>query len=320
MDLADVALFRAIVSFGSLSAAARQMGITPMLVSRRLAGLEAELGARLFHRTTRSLSLTAEGEAFLPHAVTLVEARDAALDSVSSGVSGLSGVLKVTSPNVIGHSIVVPVVAELMANNPALRVDLTLSDGVIDIATVGLDVAVRVAVLKPSDMIATRMADNPFTLVASPGYVARFGEPVTTEDLAHHACIKLHAMDNWPFTRGGELQRVRISGPMSASTVDAVRAACIAGVGIAMLTYWDVHKQIECGELKRVVLTDVQPLEIRVWAVFPTRTQMPARVRAFIDALRERLLTAAKVASNATHRGTPPRDETPIGSRAGGPD
>ena len=105
MDLADVALFRAIVSFGSLSAAARQMGIMPMLVSRRLAGLEAELGARLFHRTTRSLSLTAEGEAFLPHAVTLVEARDAALDSVSSGVSGLSGVLKVTSPNVIGHSI-----------------------------------------------------------------------------------------------------------------------------------------------------------------------------------------------------------------------
>ena len=304
-----MALFRAIVSFGSLSAAARQMGMTPMLVSRRLAGLETELGARLFHRTTRSLSLTAEGEAFLPHAVALIEARDMALDSVSSGVSGLSGMLKITSPNVIGHSIVVPVVAELIANNPALRVDLTLSDGVIDIATAGLDVAVRVAVLKPSDMIATRVADNPFTLVASPGYVARFGEPVTTEDLVNHACIKLHAMDNWPFTRGGELYRVRIRGPMSASTVDAVRSACIAGVGIAMLTYWDVHKQIECGELRRVVLTDVQPLEIGIWAVFPTRTQMPARVRAFIDALRERLLAAAKVASKVTRREAPLADE-----------
>ena len=96
MDLADVALFRSIASVGSLSAAARQMGTTPMLVSRRLAGLEAELGARLFHRTTRSLSLTPEGEAFLPHAVTLMDARDAALDSVSSGGSGLSGVLKIT--------------------------------------------------------------------------------------------------------------------------------------------------------------------------------------------------------------------------------
>jgi DNA-binding transcriptional LysR family regulator len=303
VDLLNVALFRAIASGGSLSAAARQMGITPMLVSRRLAGLEAELGARLFHRTTRSLSLTPEGEAFLPHAVTLLEARDAALHSVSSGGSGLSGVLKITSPNVIGHSVVVPVVADLIADNPALRVDLTLRDGVIDIATAGLDVAVRVAVLKPSDMIATRVADNPFTLCASPGYVARFGEPTTTEDLVSHQCIKLHAMDTWPFTRDGELHRLRISGPLSASTVDAVRAACIAGVGIAMLTYWDIYTQIERGELKRIVLTDVKPLEIGIWAVFPTRTHLPARVRAFIDALRERLLGGANKGRNAGEPG-----------------
>ncbi|MBW4022615.1 MAG: LysR family transcriptional regulator [Proteobacteria bacterium] len=300
MDLSDIVLFRLIASVGSLSAAARQMGTTPMLVSRRLAGLEAELGARLFHRTTRSLSLTPEGEAFLPHAVTLIEARDSALDSIASGGSGLSGVLKVTSPNVIGHTIVVPVVAELIADNPALRVDLTLSDGVIDIATAGLDVAVRVAVMKPSDMIATRVGDNPFTLCASPGYVARFGEPTTTEDLAAHRCIKLHAMDTWPFTRDGELHRVRISGPLSASTVDAVRAACIAGVGIAMLTYWDVNKQIEGGELRRIVLDDIKPLEVGIWAVVPTRTQMPARVRAFIDALRGRLLAGTDAGSRAT--------------------
>jgi DNA-binding transcriptional LysR family regulator len=302
MNLADVALFRAIASVGSLSAAARQLRTTPMLVSRRLAGLEAELGARLFHRTTRSLSLTPEGEAFLPHAITLMEARDSALDAVSSGASGLSGVLKITSPNVIGHSVVVPVVAELIADNPALRVDLTLSDGIIDIAMVGLDVAVRVAVMKPSDMIATRVADNPFTLCASPGYVARFGEPATSEDLVGHSCIKLHAMDNWPFTRGGEMHRVRISGPFSASTVDAVRAACIAGVGICLLTYWDLHEQLERGELQRIVLSDVEPLEVGIWAVFPTRAHMPGRVRAFIDALRRRLLDAANAASNATRQ------------------
>jgi len=290
MDLADVALFRAIASVGSLSAAARQLGMTPMLVSRRLAGLEAGLGARLFHRTTRSLSLTPEGEAFLPHAVTLIEAHDAALDSVSFSGFGLSGVLKITAPNVIGHSIVVPVVADLIADNPGLRVDLTLSDGVIDIATAGLDVAVRVAEMKPSDMIATRVADNPFTLIASPGYVARFGQPATIEDLVGHPCIKLHAMDTWPFMRGGEMHRVRISGPFSASTVDAVRAACIAGVGIAMLTYWDVHKQIACRELQPIQLSDVEPREVGIWAVFPSRSHMPARVRAFIDALRDRCL------------------------------
>ncbi|MDR3529106.1 MAG: LysR family transcriptional regulator [Rhodopila sp.] len=289
MDLADVALFRAIASAGSLSAAARQMDTTPMLVSRRLAALEAELGGRLFHRTTRSLSLTPEGEAFLPHAVALLQARDAAFDSVSSGASGLTGVLKITAPNVIGHSVVVPVVAELIADNPALRVDLTLSDGFIDIATAGLDVAVRVADMKPSDLIATRVADNPFTLIASPGYVARFGQPAKAEDLVSHPCIRLHAMDSWPFMHGGEAHRVRIGGPLSASTVDAVRAACIAGVGIAMLTYWDVHEHIARGELQRIVLADVEPLEVGVWAVFPTRNQMPARVRVFIDALRGRM-------------------------------
>ena len=290
MDLEDVALFRTIASVGSLSAAARQMGTTPMLVSRRLAGLEAELGARLFHRTTRSLSLTPEGEAFLPHAVTLMEARDSAFDSVSSGASGLSGVLKITAPNVIGHAVVVPVVAELIADNPALRVDLTLSDGIVDIATAGLDVAIRVAELKPSDMIASRVADNPFIVIASPSYVARFGTPAMSEDLVSHPCIKLHAMDAWPFRRGGDAHRVRISGPLSANTVDAVRAACIAGVGIAMLTYWDVHEQIARGELQRIVLADVEPLAVGIWAVFPTRTQMPARVRAFIDLLRDRCL------------------------------
>jgi DNA-binding transcriptional LysR family regulator len=100
-------------------------------------------------------------------------------------------------------------------------------------------------------------------------------------------------MDNWPFTRDGEIHRVRISGPLSASTVDAVRAACIAGVGVCMLTYWDVHKQIERGELKPIVLADAKPLEVGIWAVFPTRTHMPARVRAFIDALRDRLLAGA---------------------------
>jgi DNA-binding transcriptional LysR family regulator len=126
-------------------------------------------------------------------------------------------------------------------------------------------------------------------------------------------------MDNWPFTRGGEMHRVRISGPLSASTVDAVRAACITGVGIAMLTYWDVHTQIERGELKRIVLADVKPLEIGIWAVFPTRTHTPVRVRAFIDALRDRLRAAADAASNVTRRATPPGDERQIPGQAGGP-
>jgi len=106
-------------------------------------------------------------------------------------------------------------------------------------------------------------------------------------------------MSTWPFMRDGELDRVRVSGPWSASTVDAVRAACIAGAGIAMMTYWDVHKLIEREELKRIELADVKPLEIGIWAVFPTRRHVPVRVRAFINALRDRLLAGTAAGSHA---------------------
>jgi DNA-binding transcriptional LysR family regulator len=297
MDIEDIALFQMIVSVGSLSAAARRLGVTPMLVSRRLAGLEAEVGARLFHRTTRSLSLTPEGEALLPHAAAIIEAHDAALESVSSSGHGLSGRLKVTAPNVIGHAVIVPLVAELIATNPALRVDLTLSDAVIDIASAGLDVAVRVAPMKPSDLIATKLADNPYVVCASPDYIARFGAPLTIDELVSHPCIKLNVMDTWPMKRAGNQERVRIDGPLSANTVDAVRAACVAGVGVAMMTYWDVREQLKRKELEQIVLADAEPDELGIWAVFPTRIHMPSRVRAFIDVLRERLLSNAAAQS-----------------------
>jgi DNA-binding transcriptional LysR family regulator len=152
-----------------------------------------------------------------------------------------------------------------------------------------------VATIKPSDLIATKLSDNPYVLCASPSYIARFGAPSTLGDLVGHPCIKLHAMDTWPLKRGSGVERVHIQGPLSANTVDAVRAACIAGVGIAMMTYWDVRRQLEREELKRIVLTDAEPDELGIWAVFPTRRQMPVRVRGFIDALRERLRAGSAV-------------------------
>jgi len=293
MDLDDVALFRAIASSGSLSEAGRQLGLAPMAVSRRLAALETALGTRLFHRTTRSISLTAEGEAFLPHAIALLDAQDAALASLASGDAGLTGVLKITAPNVIGHSVVVPVVADLLSHNPMLSVDIALTDNVVDLAAIGLDVAIRVSPLEPSDMIASKLAHNPRVLCASPAYIARFGKPSTIADLISHPCIKLQGLDTWPFKIRGEIERIRVSGPFSANTVDAVRSACLSGVGIAMMTYWDVLRHLSEGELERIELRDAELDNLGIWAVFPTRKHMPARVRAFIDALRERLSSAA---------------------------
>jgi DNA-binding transcriptional LysR family regulator len=293
MNLEDLALFRRIASAGSLSAAARQEGLAPMAVSRRLARLEADLGARLIHRTTRALSLTADGEAFLPHAIRILEAQDQALASLATREGGLVGVLRVTAPNLIGRTLVVPALAALQAGNPALRVDLALTDGVVDIAAAGIDVAIRVAALQPSDMIAVRIVDNPRVLCAAPAYLDRAGRPNSIDALATHACLQLHAMDHWPFLVGGHPRKLPIAGPFAANSLDALRTACLLGSGIAMTSYWDVWDLLESGELERVVLADAEPDGLAIWAVYPSRRYTPPRVHALIEALRTRLASPA---------------------------
>lgn len=289
VDLADVALFRLIASTGSLSAAARERGMTTMTVSRSLNRLEAAVGARLVHRTTRSLALTPDGEAFLPYADDLVRTRDDAVTSIGTAEAGLRGTLKLTAPNVIGREIVAPVLWEMLADNPALRVDLQLSDRPLDILGSGLDVAIRVGSALPTDMIATRVATSPRVLCVSPGYAERHGVPETLGDLSGHACLTLHGVPAWPFVVSGEERAVRVAGRLAANSIDAIRSACSQGVGIAFMTEWNVAPMLGDGTLMQIDLRDAQPLDLGMWAVFPTRRQVPTRVRFLIDTLKRKL-------------------------------
>lgn len=289
MDTENVSLFRTIAMLGTFSAAARQLGIPVMTVSRRLASLEDEVGVRLFHRTTRSVSLTAEGEAFLPYATTLLETHDAALAAMVTGERGLRGVLKITAPNLIGRSIIVPALARMMADNPSLKVNLTLSDGIVDIVGSGLDLAIRVSPLESSELVATQLAPNPRILCAAPSYIRRFGKPETIADLAAHPCLTLHGMPSWPFEVAGDTRWIRVMGPFTTSSVEAVCGACLEGAGIAMMTYWDVWECLERGALECIELTDAAVTGLGIWAVYPTRQQMPKRIRVLMDALRKQL-------------------------------
>lgn len=290
MDLDDVSLFRSIALAGSLSAAGRQAGLSPMAVSRKLAALEKELGVRLFHRTTRSVALTGDGETFLPFAQSMSEAREAAASAFAERKDlGLSGVLKVTAPNLIGRALVVPLAVRLMEENPHLKVDLTLSDGIVDIVASGIDVAIRVATMQESELIAVKVADNPRILCAAPAYLAAHGAPKTLASLDGHACLTLHAMDAWAFGHGRDRVRKRVAGRLAASSVDAVRAACLAGAGLAMLTYWDVAGDLADGSLVPVTLDDATAEALAIWAVLPSRERVPARVRGFIDGLKDTL-------------------------------
>ena len=289
MQIPDIRIFLAAVSAGSLSAAGRQLGIGPMQVSRRLAVLEDELGVRLLHRTTRAISLTAEGEAFLPFANTMADAEESARCELRPSSATVSGVLRLTAPSVFGQTIVLPVLAALLERHPELRVDLDLSDRVVDIVGQGLDLALRVATLEDSELVARRIVGNPRVICASPRYLQRHGMPVRLADLDAHQCIVLHAVPRWPLVVDGGLQRRRVNARVTTSNVDAARTAAMQGLGLAMLAYWDVHRQLSDGALLSLTLEDARMEDLSVWAVMPTRRYLPTRVKVFLDALEQAL-------------------------------
>jgi len=260
-----------------------------MTVSRRLAALESELGVRLFHRTTRAVSLTAEGETFLPFAATLLQASEEARACLKSSAGTASGVLKVTAPTVFGQSVIMPLLPALLAEHPALRTDLTLSDSIVDIVGLGIDVAIRIATLRDSALIARPLAPNPRVLCASPAYLKRYGTPSTMEALTNHRRIALHGMPYWPFMRAGEAVAIRADGVFSANSVEAVRTACREGLGMAMLTYWDVRDDLAAGHLCLLELADAMPEQLFITALLPTRQHVPHRVGIFLQRLEAAL-------------------------------
>lgn len=286
MDTDSVAVFVAASTVGSLAGASRQLGLTPMAASRHLAALERSLGTRLMHRTTRAVTLTAEGEEFLPLARNILDAVGEACSTLAPASQGVSGLLRVTTPGAFGRRILLPVAERLMAANPALRVELQFDDKVTDIATAGMDLAIRIAPPNASELVAQELAPNPRALCASPDYLKHAPLLRTLKDLDAHACIKLTNMPAWPFLVDGHERQLRVDGRFSCNSVEGVRAACIQGLGLAMMTQWDVVEETADGRLVHIVLEDVALPSLSVWALYPTRKYVPHRVRAFISELK----------------------------------
>lgn len=292
MIIADLQIFLAVASAGTLSAAARQLGLAPMQISRRVAALEEDLGVRLFHRTTRSVTLTDEGHAFVSYATAIVEAEEAARSEVGRAPGQASGLLKVTAPTVLGQSIIMPLLPDLLAAHPSLRVEINLSDQVVDLVGQAYDLAIRVAVLRESDLVARRLAANPRVLCAAPSYLRQHGTPRVLEDLEAHACVNLSPVDRWPFRVNGEEVRVRVHGRVVTNSVEAARTAGVQGLGLVLLAYWNVRAELESGALVQVHLEDAKTEELSIWAVMPTRRFVPERVRVFLDAVEAALKKA----------------------------
>jgi DNA-binding transcriptional LysR family regulator len=260
-----------------------------MTASRKLAALETRLAVRLMHRTTRSISLTTAGEQFLPHAQTLLDAAAAARASVGSEHEGLSGQLRVTAPAAFGRKIITPLVSEFLTRYPTLRIELELTDSVVDIVASGIDVAIRIGKPRDSTLIVHQLATNTRILCSSPAYLATQGLPRSADDLAKHACLALTGVHHWSFVVDGRVREIAISGPLSSNNLDALHMACLRGLGLCLLSAWDVRDELQSGALVAVDLHAATPADLQISALTPSARMVPKKVQAFIELLTSRL-------------------------------
>ena len=288
----EMTVFAKVVASGSLSAAAREIGLSAAMVSRRLAALEARLGVRLVNRTTRSLSLTDEGAAYYEACARILAEIAEANTVAAAGRVEPQGVLKVTMPASFGHKHVAPLVPLFAARYPKVQLALSLSDRRINLIEEGFDIAIRIAELEDSSLAARKLAPNRRVVCASPDYLRRHGTPSAPQDLAQHNCLvssweQGFAM-NWEY-RGpeGKPGTVRVAGRYACDNWEVLREWALAGLGVALKSTWDVRTHLEDGSLVPLCPGYTFGTDVAIYAVYPHRRHLPAKTRAFIDYLAD---------------------------------
>ncbi|MEQ8345365.1 MAG: LysR family transcriptional regulator [Sneathiellaceae bacterium] len=282
MQTRDLALFVQAASSGSLSQAGRNLGLSPATASARLTALEQDLGARLMHRTTRSLTLTAEGQAFLGYARRMLGDLDEARSALS-GAASPTGRLRVAVPGFFGRLTISTALPEFLRRHPGLVVEMDFSDSFVNLVEQGFDVAIRIGNLPDSSFVARRLAPNARVVCAAPHYLAARGVPDRPEDLAAHDCVVMHNMRRWSFARPDGPFTVEVTGPLVVNSGDALRDAALAGLGIVLKSTWDVGDDLRQGRLVPVLADHPLVDQGAIWAVYPSARLLAPKVRAFVD-------------------------------------
>ena len=281
--------FVAVASKGSLTAAAQTQGVAAAIIGRRLDALEERLGVKLLVRTTRRLTLTHEGSAFLEDCQRVLAEMANAEASVSAGGIKASGHLRVTAPAGFGRRYVAPLVPVFRQLHADVSLSLNLSDRVVDLAGEGFDCAVRVGDLPDSSLVSVRLADNRRLCVATPAYLQQHGTPVHPHDLSRFACLTLSGdasqTRGWAFQIDGQVQHMRPGGPLDCSDGQVLHTWCLAGHGIAWRSTWEVQGDLAAGRLRSVLDAFAAPPN-GIYAVFPQRKHLPLRVRLWVDFLK----------------------------------
>lgn len=284
----EISSFVAAVTRGSLSAAARAEGVTPAVIGRRLDALEARLGVRLVMRTTRRLTLTFEGEAFLEDCQRLLADLANAEAAVSLGSVRARGRLCLSAPAGFGRRHVAPLVDRYIQANPEVTVSLDLSDRLADLVNENIDCAIRIGELTDSSLVSARLGEVRRVVVASPAYLVAHGVPRLPAELANHNCLALDQQGGWLFRNpaSGSVESWKVRGRFACNDGAVLHEWALAGRGLAWRSLWEVGKDLGEGRLVSV-LDAWQAPPIGIFAVFPQRRHMPLRLRLFIDLVKD---------------------------------
>jgi DNA-binding transcriptional LysR family regulator len=284
----DLVFFREIVKQGSMSAAARELGISPAAISKRLAKLEGTLGVSLVSRTTRRLTLTDEGEVFHANATRLLAELEDMERLVSQNRALPKGLLRVNAPLGFGRTYITPLVSRFVKAYPDVEVQLHLSDHPMSLVDDLFEIGIRFGEIPDARLIARRIAQNRRLVCAAPAYLKERAMPKVPRDLAQHNCIVLRQNDsaygNWRFTKGKQTETVKVRGTLSSNDGEVCLNWVLDGHGLMLRAEWDIAKYVRTGRLK-ILLQDYETPDADIYAVYTERNAQSPRVRAFTDFL-----------------------------------
>jgi len=296
----DLAFFILLARKGSFSAAALELGLSTPAVSKRLMKLENRLGIRLMHRTTRRVSLTSEGEAYLEGAKQIQGEIEELEQRISQAGENPKGLLRINATFGFGREHVARIVPEFRRLYPEVEVQLVLTDAPLNLVEEGYDLGIRFGAQPNSRLISRKILANRRFLCASPGYLERHGAPSRLSDLAHHECIILRqdnqSYDLWRLQRGQKTESVKVQGKLSSNDGEVALNWVLEGEGIMLRSEWDISRHIAAGRL-RLVLPKYAQVDAEIYAVYPERNNVSAKVRAFIQFLSNRIGTSASVSA-----------------------
>ncbi|HVY63431.1 MAG TPA: LysR family transcriptional regulator [Gammaproteobacteria bacterium] len=294
MNTADLDMLMVVIRLGSFAAAAREMHVDPSSVSRTVAGLEEQLGTRLFQRNTRKLALTEAGEAFVERVGPLLDELQQVRHAAADAAARPRGMLRITASNAFGMRRVVPLLPAFCEKHPELKLDVVLTDAILDMLAERIDVAIRIGVLRDSTLIAVPLLRMRYRVVASPAWIESLSAPlVEPEDLARADCLAYSMRsfrESWLFQLdGGPLVPVAVNPRLLSANGLALRDLVLTGLGFALMPDWLVSDDLAAGRLVDLFPrheVKVADAPTGVWMLYPSRSYVPAKVRAFIDFMR----------------------------------